>query len=307
MTEISPQPGTEGVARLRADSLTVPAILLAVLVAAFWGTNPTALKIALRAYPPMGAAGLRFAIAAVGVYIWCRATGIRAWPRRDEWLWLVVLAAFFVVQIGTFTLGVYWGTAGHSVVLLHSYPFFVLLMAHFFIPGDRATPGRVAGLTAAFAGILALFADQWGHWRGTQLQGDSITLFSAFLLGAQVVYTKHAVARVTSARLVLWQMILGSPAFLLYSLAFENLAGVEPTLQSTSAVIYQGVIIGALCFTVWTWLLGRHAASRVSIFGFVSPLVGVFVSALVLGEPITWGLIVSAALVAAGIILANLW
>ncbi|MBN1461836.1 MAG: DMT family transporter [Armatimonadetes bacterium] len=307
MTEVSPQPVTEVRAHLRADKLTASALLLAVIVTALWGTNPTALKIALRAYPPMGAAGLRFGVAAVGVLLWCRATGIRIRPQRGEWPWLLIIAAFFLAQIATFTLGVQWGTAGHSVVLLHSYPFFVLVLAHFFIPGDRATPGRVAGLTAAFVGVLALFADQWGEWQGTQLQGDSITLFSAFILGAQVVITKHAVARVTPARVVLWQMILGSPAFLVYSLGFEGLAAVNATAESTAAVVYQGVVIGTLCFTVWAWLLGRHAASRVSIFAFISPLVGVFVSALVLGEPITWGLIVSAALVAVGIIFANLW
>lgn len=286
--------------------LTGAAAALAALMAALWGTNPTALKLALRGLPPMGSAGLRFSIAAFGVWVVCRAMGVQAWPKRGEWPWLATTGALFVVQIATFTLGVYWGTASHSIVLLHSYPFFVVALAHFFIPGERTSWGRLAGLVAAFAGIVALFAGEWGAWEGTQLLGDSVQLISAFLLGAQVVFLKHAVARIDSTRLVLWQMVIGAAVFLLYSLAVEDLAGCRPGAVSMLAILYQGVIIGTFCFTVWTWLLRHHAASRLAIFGFVAPVVGVAISALALGETITPGLLVSASLVAAGIVLANL-
>jgi len=59
-------------------------------------------------------------------------------------------------------------------------------------------------------------------------------------------------------------------------------------------------------FTVWTWLLRHHAASRLAIFGFVAPVVGVAVSVVALGEPLTPGLLASASLVAVGIVLANM-
>ncbi len=309
MPETTGQDAAARIARPQIVSarLTASAAVLAILIGLIWGTNPTALKLALLSLPPMGAVGARFAIASVGVWVWCRATGVQVRPQRGEALWLVAAAAFFIVQISTFTLGVYWGTAGHSVVLLHTYPFFVVVMAHFLIPGDRATPGRVAGVIAAFVGVVALFVGEWGTWEGTQLRGDLIQLFSAFLLGAQVVFLKHAVSRIDPSRLVLWEMAIGAAAFFAYSLVFENLAAARPEFISVAAVIYQGIMIGALCFTVWTWLLRRYAASLISIFGFISPLVGIFVSALVLGEPVTLGLMVAAALVAAGIIVANLW
>ncbi len=292
---------------LAVGPLSLTALILATLISALWGTNPTALKIALRGLPPIGASGLRFAIASVGVYAVCRATGVSGWPRRGEFGWLAGASAFFVAQIATFTLGVYWGRASHSIVLLHTYPFFVVALAHFLIPGDRATPGRILGLVAAFAGIVALFAGEWGRWQRRELLGDCIQLISAFVLGSQVVFVKHAVARISPHRVVLWQMIVGAFAFLSYSLAFEGLAAARPDLPSAAAVLYQGLVIGTLCFTIWTWLLHRHAASRIAIFGFVAPLVGVAASVALLAEPLTPALLLSAALVAAGIVTANLW
>lgn len=290
---------------LATSPLTGFAAFLATLITALWGTNPTALKIVLRGLPPIGSSGLRFAIAALGVWAWCKLTKVRAWPQRGEGFWLGVTALFFVLQIATFTLGVYWGTASHSIVLLHTYPFFVVALAHFLIPGERATLGKAIGLLAAFTGIVTLFAGEWGRWQGTQLLGDAVQLSSACLLGGQVVFMKHAVARVDPNRVVLWQMAAGAAAFLAYSCWREGLAGSRPSAVVTAAVLYQGLIIGTLCFTIWIWLIRRHAASRVSIFGFVGPLVGVALGAVVLGEGLTPALLTSSGLVAAGIVFAS--
>ncbi len=45
--------------RLHSVPLTLGAALLAAATTALWGTNPTALKIALHDFPPLGAAGAR--------------------------------------------------------------------------------------------------------------------------------------------------------------------------------------------------------------------------------------------------------
>ncbi len=292
--------------KLSAARLGAAAVVIAAAIHAIWGTNPIALKIALRGIPPIGTAGIRFAIAAIGVAICCRASGVSLLPRREEVPWLAGVSAFFTVQIATFTLGVHWGTASHSTVLLNTYPLFVVAMAHFLIPGDRATPGRVIAVAIAFLGIVILFAGEWGSWKGTQLLGDGVQLLSAFLLGAQIVFLKHAVSRIRPSRVVLWEMIAGASAFLVYSFAFEGLARIEPGADSILAVAYQGLMIGTLCFLIWAWLLRRHSASRIAIFGFLSPLVGVALSAIVLGEPLTPTLLLSAAMVGAGIVVANL-
>jgi drug/metabolite transporter (DMT)-like permease len=291
----------------RSVKLTAGAALLAATTTALWGTNPTALKIALIDLPPMGAAGLRFAIAVVGVLIWCRITRVTVRPQPGELLWLVVNGLFFLVQIATFTFGVHWGTASHSIVILHCYPLFVVALAHFWLPDERVSLGKALGLTAALGGIVALFAGEWGKWQGAQMWGDLIQLFSAVILAAQIVFLKHAVSRIEPTRVVLWQMLLGAAAFLLYGLLFEGLWGRSVGWESWAAVLYQGVVIGAFCFTIWFAQIKRYSASAISIFGFVAPVVGVVVSTYLLHEPFTPVLALSSALVAAGIVVASVW
>ncbi|MEZ5769527.1 MAG: EamA family transporter [Paracoccaceae bacterium] len=56
---------------------------------------------------------------------------------------------------------------------------------------------------------------------------------------------------------------------------------------------------------VWFRLLGRYKASQVAGFGFLSPVFGVAVGWLWLGEAVTASLLAKLALVATGIVLIN--
>jgi len=285
--------------------LTTAGAVIAVALNLVWGTNAAALKIALWGLPPIGASGLRFSIAALGVLLWCLLTRTTVRPRRGEARWLAVNSALFLAQIATFTLGVHFSTAAHAIVILYLYPFLVVALAHFFLPDERISLARIGGLAVAFSGIALLFAGEFGRWHGAALRGDLIELSSAVLLAVQIVFLKHAVARVTPTRVVFWQMFALSVVFLAYSFGLEGLSHVHAGPASWAAVLYQGVFIGAIGFTVWMWQMRRFSASVLSIFGFIAPPTGVLASWLVLHEPITPLLLVSAGLVAAGIVVAN--
>jgi drug/metabolite transporter (DMT)-like permease len=307
VSELLAEEGVIETIQPRSVRLTAGATVVAAITNLIWGTNPGALKIALRSLPPIGSAGLRFGIAAVGVILWCLVTKVKLRPQPGEGRWLAINSAMFVAQIATFTFGVYLGTAAHSIVVLYIYPFLVVALAHFFIPGERISTGRVAGLSTAFSGIVLLFGSQFGHWTGTLLLGDLIQLLSGFILAAQIVFLKHALARIEPSRVVLWQMLIAAVVFLGYSFAAEHLAHAQGTAASWGAIIYQGVVIGAICFTVWMWQIRRYSASALSIFGFIAPPAGVIVSGVVLHETLTPLLLASAGLVAAGIVVSNLW
>jgi len=93
--------------------------------------------------------------------------------------------------------------------------------------------------------------------------------------------------------------------FLGYSFGAERLADAQGSPASWAAIIYQGVVIGAICFTVWMWQIRRYSASVLAIFGFIAPPAGVIISGVVLHETLTPLLLISAGLVAAGILVSN--
>jgi O-acetylserine/cysteine efflux transporter len=72
------------------------------------------------------------------------------------------------------------------------------------------------------------------------------------------------------------------------------------TLWSVAYVVYVSTLVG---YTLWSWLLARHAASVVTPFALLVPICGLVTSALLLSEPLPIWKIGAGALVIAGLAL----
>jgi drug/metabolite transporter (DMT)-like permease len=70
-------------------------------------------------------------------------------------------------------------------------------------------------------------------------------------------------------------------------------------------LLYQGLVLAGFCFIVITSLVRRYQASKLSVFGFITPVFGVLLSKYLLGEVLSTGLISSMILAAIGIAIVN--
>jgi drug/metabolite transporter (DMT)-like permease len=287
-------------------TITVKAAIAAIILSILWGGNTPAIKIALEGVPPLALAGVRFIMGAVTVLVWVLWSRIPLKPNRQERQLLFFLLLLFVLQIYTLHAGTDFTLAAHAGVFVLTAPLFVTLLAHFFLPGDRLNPYKIAGLSLSFAGIVVIFAEGFLVSATDYLIGDAIVILSGFLLGARQVFTKTLTQSIHPARLLFWQATLSVPVFFILSLIFEDLDSIYLDTRIVLSIVYQGVIVAGLCFIFWTLLLHRYNASRLSVFGFVSPIAGVIISHFLLGEPITNALIIGGLLVAAGIAVVNL-
>lgn len=286
------------------EKINIKVVLLLMLLSCFWGGNAVAMKIALRDMEPFILAGLRFALGAIVIGIWGILNKIELKPGRGDYLHLAIISLIFAAQICTFNLATKYTLAGRASLLINTHPFFVAILAHFFIPNDRLSIKKILGLFLAFAGVFVVFRDRIGM-DDSRVMGDAIMLISGFLLGILGVYTKILVQWINAYKLLLWQMIFGLVPFFGLSLIFEraNTYNISPSV--VLALLYQGIVVAGFSFVAWTLLLKRHSASKISAFMFATPLFGVGLSKLTLKEPVTLYLIIGAALVAAGIYVVN--
>jgi drug/metabolite transporter (DMT)-like permease len=88
---------------------------------------------------------------------------------------------------------------------------------------------------------------------------------------------------------------------LAWSLAVEGSSSYHFTTADVWGVLYQGVAVSGVCFSLWLILLGRYSASRLATVAFLTPLFGISFGALLRGEPLTWPLMAGAGLVGLGI------
>ncbi|MCI0547704.1 MAG: DMT family transporter [Candidatus Rokubacteria bacterium] len=279
---------------------------LALLLAALWGANPVVIKLGLDAAPPLRLAWMRFVIGGLVILLYAVLTGrhgvLTVRPGEAGPIWS--LGLLFALQIGLMNVGIGLTTAGHAAILLNSYAVHAVVLAHVFIPGDRLTPGKISGVLVAYAGIVLLFARDFSFGSAT-LVGDLVVAVSAFLLGERIVYMARAVQRVDPIKLLVYQSAIGSACFVLASLWWEGDQPTRYTATLAASLLYQGVVIAGFNFAVNAWLLQVYRPSALVACQLTTPIWGVLVSALVVGDALTPGLIVSSVLVTAGVILAS--
>ena len=286
------------------SKLSLGTVVLAVAVHSLWGGNAVAIKLSLEAFPPMWTAFLRFSIAIVCVALWAGFRGIPMRPKRSEWWWLVLLGVFFSIQIGLMNIGFQHTSGSIGSILMATNPIFAALWAHLLVAGDRLTRQRIIGLAVAFLGAAVVIL-QSGPIDGATAVGvgSGLVFLSAALLGGRLAYTGRLLQRMDEVRVVLWQMVISVPVFGVAALMSENIVWERVGLAPIAGILYQGLVVAGLGFMLLTYLMKRYSTSVITSFNFVSPISGVLLSVLLLGDKITLHVLAGVALVGTGLYL----
>jgi drug/metabolite transporter (DMT)-like permease len=279
-------------------------VVLAVAVHSLWGGNAVAIKLSLEAFPPMWTAFLRFSLAVVCVALWAGFRGIPMRPKRSEWWWLVLLGIFFSIQIGVMNIGFEHTSGSIGSILMATNPIFVALWAHLLVAGDRLTRQRIIGLAVAFLGAAVVIL-QSGPLDGATAVGvgSGLVFLSAALLGGRLAYTGRLLQRMDEVRVVLWQMVISVPVFGVAAFMSENILWERVGLAPIAGIVYQGLVVAGLGFMLLTYLMKRYSTSVIASFNFVSPISGVLLSVLLLGDQMTVHVLAGVALVGTGLYL----
>ena len=278
------------------------AVLVSIVLHSLWGGNPVAVKFGLLVFPPMWSAFVRFVIGVVCIVAWAAFRGIPMWPKKGEWRLLIMLGVVFVIQMGTLNIGFDLTKGSIAAILISTNPLFAAFAAHFVIVDDRLSVRKVMGLIIAFIGVAIVLL---GGFSLESLDpiglGGVVVLLSSALLGMRLVFQARAQQEISGVRVVLWQMILSLPLFAFAGAAFETIRWENLALAPIAGLLYQGVVIAGVGFMVISYLLSRYAPSVITSFNFVSPISGVLLSAVLLGDEITPAIVGGVICVGAGL------
>lgn len=231
--------------------------------------------------------------------LWTRRAGLFT-VRRDEWRVIWSVGLLFAVQVGLMNHGIALTSAAHSTVLLNAYAVHTVLLAHFFIPGDRLRASTLIGVLVAYTGIVVLFARDFSL-DGDTLLGDLVVSASALLLGERIVYMARAVQRIDPLKLLIWQSAIGTACFVGASLIWESDTPTRYTATLAASLFYQGVVVAGFNFLVNTWMLQIYRPSVLAPPALTTPIFGLLIARLVTGDPLTLALLLSGIMVAVGI------
>lgn len=260
--------------------------LCALAVIVIWGLNFVVMKLGLETLSPMVLGALRFMVASLPFLLFVR-------PPQMPWGYVVAYGlAQGLGQFGLLFLGLRWGmTAGMASVVMQTQAFFTVILAVSLL-GERAKPSQWWGLVLAFAGLIVIAA---GHGEGAlqmSLAGFVLTLGAAFMWAVSNLVARKAsqvAPGYAPLPFIVWSSLVPIAPFWLLAWALEGSDGIAQQLQAADgkallAVVYLALLATVLAYSLWTRLLQRHTAARVTPYSLLVPVVGLMAAMVVLGE-----------------------
>jgi drug/metabolite transporter (DMT)-like permease len=272
-----------------------------------WGPNIVAIKFPNEGIPPLLAAVLRNAGATLVLGVWMVAGGRELIHRDRRALHGVLIGLLF----GFDFLFYYWGSsftsASRVVIFANTQPLWVALGAHFLFPLDRLSPKKIVGLVAAFAGLVFVFSTRSSDLGALSWVGDLMELTAALVWASTTLYLKRLADRfdIPASSTLFNQLLFSLPVLLAGFLLFERGSSVHFAAGPVLALVSQTLIVAVGSYALWYWMIQQYRVSNLSSFTLLTPLFGVMMSALILGDQLRPVLLIGLALVVGGIYLVN--
>ena len=270
-----------------------------------FGSNAVAIKFSFSGIGVFTTAAIRFSLAAIAIYIWAKASGQSLMLKKGQLGPILILAALFAVQLSMFYFGLSKSNASRGTLIVNLLPFWILFLAHFFIPGDRITRRKFFGILLGFSGVAFMFAENKGVAADFRT-GDLIILSATVIWSCSVIYLKRIIGAFSAFQITLYSMVFSVPVFLLEALLWDAPMVSKLDFKIIGAVLYQSLITATFGFVTWNMLLQKYGAVALHSFIFIMPIAGVALGGLLLGEPITSKLLIALALIVAGILVVHL-
>ena len=269
------------------------------------GLNQVMIKLVNAGMQPVFQAGLRSACAVLPVLAFALLTRKRL-SLTDGSFWPGVLCGcFFATEFMLLFQSVEYTSVARVSVFFYTMPFWVAAGAHFLIPGERLTRIRVLGLVLAASGVALALLRNDSPAGPHALFGDFLALLGAmFWAGIIFVVRLTKFSRASSEMQILYQLAVSAVVLLAAAPLFGPLIR-EMTPALAGIFAFQVLAVVSFGFVTWFWVLKRYPASDMASFSFLTPLFGVVFAWLILGEEISWAVIVALGLVAIGIVLVN--
>ena len=268
---------------------------LAALCCFLWGSATPAIKIGYQLFSIDSAdtssiivfAGTRFLLAGILVVLFqslLRRRFLRPQPKALPAIFALSLTQT-AVQYLFFYIGLAHTSGVRGTILSGLGGFLAILAASLLFRYEKLTVAKVLGCTAGFAGIVImnLSGQNAGPLLDVTLLGEGFMVFSQISSALSSSLVKRYSARFDVVMLSGWQFALGGLLLIAAGLAGGGRIPAPSTPLAFVLLLYMA-LISAVAYTVWGILLQHNPVSRVTIFNFMTPLFGVLLSAVFLGE-----------------------
>ena len=269
------------------------------------GINHVVIKVVNSGLQPVFFCGLRSLLAAMCIIAWMKYKKIPiAFPRTD-WKIGTLAGTIFAAEFLCLFLALDYTTVIRNAIIYYSMPLWLSVMAHFLLPNEKMTRIKLLGLGLAFSGVIWAISSKDDTAGVYTLFGDLCALGGAIGWAGIILLARgSSFSRIKPEMQLLWMTIVSAPMLIITSLFFGELVRNFHYIH-VFGFLFQSIVVVAIGFIFWLWLLSIYPASGVASFAFLTPIFGMTFGWLILSESLSKDIGISACLVIAGIFLIN--
>lgn len=280
--------------------------LLLLLLGTIWGSSYLFIKVTVAEVPPLTLVAGRLLLAAL--ILWVLMAILRQPMPRRRSLW----GAYTVMGFFSGTLPyalISWGeqyiSSGLAALLQATMPLFTVLMAHVAISDERLTPASVLGVAVGFAGVGVLMLPDLRQGLQANLWGQLAIVGASVSYAGAAVYARIRLRGQSPMASTTGQLTMGAILTLPLALLFDRPIDLSLSLPAWGAWLGLILLGTVVAYVIYYALIERTSATFVSTVTYVIPVNGLLLGALVLDEALTLNIVLSTALILAGVMLVR--
>lgn len=267
-------------------------LLLALLVVIVWGANFTVIKLGLSGVPPMLLAAMRYLCVMPAILF----------VKRPQISLKDMLLYGFSVGVGQFACLFYamkiGMPAGLSSILLQSAAFMTPLVALIML-NEKMKMKQLLGLGIALIGLCFIGTSALDGAGGVSFFSLFLTLVAAGFWAVSNIIIKSASNKLEAKGqkldmmgVVVWSSLIPPIPLLIMAIIMDSpkvILEAVYTLQPIAIFSILYLALGATIFGygMWSILLGKYPASKISPLSLMVPVTGLISARIVLGESLS--------------------
>jgi drug/metabolite transporter (DMT)-like permease len=282
--------------------------LLLLLMVFFWGANISVIKVALRHFHPAVFNCCRFLIASVTMLILYRKVFADPVDRKElSRLLLLGILGNTMYQF-MFIGGVNYTHVSHASILLGTSPIFTASLSS-ILGHEKIGPKIWFGILLSFCGIIFIVfgARNFQASNSRTMLGDLFVVLASLMWSIYTTFSRKIVNEYSWQHYIVYTLLFGTIFLVPFSLPYFfkqdwSVIGI----YDWGAVLYSALLALVFGYSVWYYSVRRIGSTRTAVYGNLTPVAGVSVGMIFLGDRLTWLQWIGALVILTGLILIRL-
>ena len=271
------------------------------------GSSVAMTRFAVAEVPPIALVAIRLSVATLGFAVTLLLLQ-RGLPRElGVWRDIALVGLGQCLPLLAFTMALQFVSSAIVTIFITLVPLFTSIMAHFMLSQEKLTAMKLAGLSAAFMGVMVLlFTGTTGTSASIlDVRGYIFGISGAFIAALATIYARLRLRSVDVFVVTALQFAFGLALIAPIAFALNPVNLFAISTPGWLAILYSAMAGSYLGFLLLFYMTKHFSATAAVLPAYVMPVVSATLGVLVLGELITPPLLGGAILILLGVFLVG--